>query len=62
MDINVGSSGVRRKGRMMETSDKIAGIDGHKSMRAVVIADAAREGEFRFARRKFGTMASMTFQ
>jgi len=42
----------------MEKSYKIAGIDVHKSMLAVVVADAALEGEFRFERRKFGTMAS----
>ena len=42
----------------MERSYKIAGIDVHKSMLAVVVADAAKEGEFRFERRKFGTMAS----
>jgi transposase len=36
----------------------IAGIDVHKSMLAVVVADAAREGEFQFQRRKFGTTAS----
>jgi transposase len=34
---------------------QIAGIDVHKSMLAVVISDAAREGEFQFQRRKFGT-------
>jgi len=31
----------------------VAGIDVHKSMLAVVIADAGREGEFQFQRRKF---------
>ena len=36
----------------MEKSYKIAGIDVHKSMLAVVVADAALEGEFRFERRK----------
>ena len=36
----------------------VAGIDVHKSMLAVVIADAGREGEFQFQRRKFGTTAS----
>ena len=36
----------------------VAGIDVHKSMLAVVIADGAREGDFQFQRRKFGTTAS----
>lgn len=38
----------------METKErtfKVAGIDVHKSMLTVVIADAAREGEFQFERR-----------
>jgi len=30
----------------IETAYKVAGIDVHKSMLAVVIADVAREGEF----------------
>ena len=30
----------------------------HKSMLAVVVSDIAREGEFPFGRRKFGTTAS----
>lgn len=45
----------------METTQtiyKVAGIDVHKSMLAVVITDAAREGEFRFERRKFGATES----
>ena len=37
---------------------KIAGIDVHKHMLAVVVADAAAEGEWRFERRKFGTVGS----
>lgn len=37
---------------------RVAGIDVHKSMLAVVVADAAREGEWEFQRRKFGTAAS----
>jgi len=41
----------------METF-KVAGIDVHKKMLAVVVTDAAVEGEFRFERRKFGTMDS----
>jgi len=39
-------------------SYKVAGIDVHKKMLAVVITDAAAEGEFRFERRKFGTLDS----
>ena len=39
-------------------SYRLAGIDVHKSMLAVVIADVAAEGEFQFERRKFGTLAS----
>jgi hypothetical protein len=35
-------------------SYKIAGIDIHKRMVAVVIADVAGEGEYQFERRKFG--------
>jgi transposase len=35
-------------------SYKIAGIDVHKRMLAVVIADVASEGEYQFERRKFG--------
>ena len=45
----------------METAErqyKVAGIDVHKSMLAVVIADAGREGEFQFERRKFGATES----
>jgi transposase len=42
----------------METTYKVAGIDVHKSMLAVVIADVAREGEFEFERRKFGATES----
>ena len=42
----------------METAYKVAGIDVHKRMLAVVITDAAAEGEFRFERRKLGTLAS----
>jgi transposase len=41
----------------METY-KVAGIDVHKSMLAVVITDAAEMGEFRFERRKFGAGAT----
>jgi len=42
----------------IETAYKVAGIDVHKSMLAVVIADVAREGEFQFERRKFGATES----
>lgn len=42
----------------MESTYFVAGIDVHKSMLAVVIADAGREGEFCFERRKFGTTPS----
>src|SRR5258708_34055236 len=46
----------------MKTSHKVAGIDVHKSMLAVVIADAAREGEWQFRRRKFGAAVSQLRQ
>jgi transposase len=42
----------------MNGTYKVAGIDVHKRMLAVVITDAAAEGEFRFERRKFGTVDS----
>ena len=42
----------------MERTYKVAGIDVHKKMLAVVITDAAREGEFQFEQRKFYTAAS----
>jgi transposase len=35
-------------------SYKVAGIDVHKKMLAVVVADAAEAGEYRFQRRQFG--------
>jgi hypothetical protein len=41
----------------MESSYRVAGIDVHKKILAVVVIDAAREGEFEFERRKFGTTA-----
>jgi transposase len=41
----------------METY-KVAGIDIHKNMLAVVVTDAGRVGEFRFERRKFGADAA----
>jgi len=41
----------------MESSYKIAGMDVHKKMLAVVIRDVAQVGEFRFERRKFATGA-----
>ena len=37
---------------------RIAGIDVHKAMLAVVVADVEVEGEWRFARRQFGTTPS----
>jgi transposase len=37
---------------------KIAGIDVHKKMLAVVIADIAVEGEYKFSRRRVGTRPS----
>jgi transposase len=40
------------------SSYKVAGIDVHKKMLAVVVTDAGREGEFQFERRKFATGAS----
>src|SRR5258708_24174187 len=46
------------RGITMEHTYQVAGIDVHKSMLAVVISDAAREGEFHFQKRKFGTTAS----
>lgn len=42
----------------MQAAYKIAGIDVHKSMLAVVIADAAAEGEWAFERGQFGTVQS----
>jgi transposase len=42
----------------MNESYGVAGIDVHKTMLAVVLTDAAAEGEFRFERRKFGTLGS----
>jgi transposase len=41
----------------MEMSYKVAGIDVHKKMLAVVITDIGEGGEFRFERRKFGAGA-----
>jgi transposase len=42
----------------MESSWKVAGIDVHKKMLAVVVTDAAQVGEFQFERRKFGAGAA----
>jgi hypothetical protein len=42
----------------MRESYKIAGIDGHKTMLAVGIADIAPSGEFQWERRKIGTLDS----
>ena len=36
-------------------SYRIAAIDVHKKMLAVVVADVAGEGEYQFERRKFGS-------
>ena len=36
-------------------SYRIAGIDVHKKMLAVVVADVAVEGEYNFERRQFGS-------
>jgi transposase len=46
----------------VENTYHIAGIDVHKRMLAVVISDAAQEGEFQFQRRKFGTGATELVQ
>jgi transposase len=40
----------------MTETYRIAGIDVHKRMLAVVVSDIAREGEFQFEHRKFGTL------
>ena len=50
-------SGIERRRRRRNGSEsyRIAGIDVHKRMLAVVVIDAARENEFEFERRKFGT-------
>ena len=37
---------------------RIAGVDVHKKMLAVVIADVAVEGEYQFVRRQVGTSPS----
>ena len=47
-----------RKESTRESSYKVAGIDVHKAMLAVVIGDAAEVGEYRFERRKFGAAPS----
>jgi transposase len=39
----------------MNEGYRVAGIDVHKSMLAVVVTDVAGEGEFQFERHKFGT-------
>ena len=38
--------------------NRIAGIDVHKKMLAVVVADIAVEGEYKFSRRRVGTRPS----
>ena len=40
---------------------RIAGIDVHKRMLAVVIADVAIEGEYQFEPRRFGTRQFLYF-
>jgi hypothetical protein len=52
------TEGRRPKEQSMESSYRVAGIDMHKSMLAVVISDVAGEGEFQFERRKFGAVPS----
>jgi transposase len=42
----------------MEINSRIAGIDVHKKMLAVVVADSQPEGQLRFERGKFGAMES----
>jgi transposase len=42
----------------MESSWKLAGVDVHKKMLAVVVTDAAQVGEFQFERRKLGAGAA----
>ena len=39
----------------MDVVYKVAGIDVHKKMLAVVIANVGELGEYRFEHRKFGT-------
>ncbi len=39
---------------------RIAGIDVHKAMLAVVIADVEVEGDWQFARRQFGATSEPT--
>jgi hypothetical protein len=40
----------------MESTYRIAGIDVHKKMLAVVVADVAASGEWHWERRKFPTL------
>jgi hypothetical protein len=42
----------------MDTGYKVAGIDVHKKMLAVVITDVAVLGPYEFERRKFGAGAA----
>ena len=42
----------------MKQAYRVAGIDVHKSMLAVVVTDVAEGGEFRFESRKWGTLDS----
>src|ERR1035437_10171107 len=43
-----------RSAKEKQMSYRIAAVDVHKKMLAVVVADIAGEGEFQFERRKFG--------
>lgn len=43
-------------GVVMEKNYRIAGIDVHKKMLAVVVAEGLSEGQLRFERGRFGTM------
>ncbi len=42
----------------MERNGRIAGIDVHKKMLAVVVADGSSKGPLGFERARFGTMES----
>jgi hypothetical protein len=43
--------------RRTNMSYRIAGIDVHKKMLAVVVADMEVEGDYQFERRRFGSVA-----
>ena len=42
----------------MSSSYRLAGIDVHKSVLAVVVSELSEQGEFTFQRRKFGVLDS----